>query len=58
MNLSTKINVVTVIDAESTIVYQQVYLNNYDAAHYDFKRQCELHKFDITNGWTAYLKEF
>lgn len=58
MNLSTKINVVTVIDAESMIVYQQVYLNNYDAAHYDFKRQCELHKFDITNGWTAYLKEF
>lgn len=58
MNLSTKINVVTVIDADSMIVYQQVYLNNYDAAHYDFKRQCELHKFDITNGWTAYLKEF
>ncbi|ERK01419.1 hypothetical protein [Segatella salivae] len=58
MNLSTKINVVTVIDTESMIVYQQVYLNNYDAAHYDFKRQCELHKFDITNGWTAYLKEF
>ena len=58
MNLSTKINVVTVIDSESMIVYQQVYLNNYDAAHYDFKRQCELHKFDITNGWTAYLKEF
>ena len=58
MNLSTKINVVTVIDAESMIVYQQVYLTNYDAAHYDFKRHCELHKFDITNGWTAYLKEF
>ncbi|WP_314671399.1 hypothetical protein [Segatella salivae] len=58
MNLSAKVNVVTVIDTESMIVYQQVYLNNYDAAHYDFKRQCELHKFDITKGWTAYLKEF
>ena len=58
MNLSTKINVVTVIDTESMIVYQQVYVNNYDAAHFDFKRQCELHKFDITDGWTAYLKEF
>ena len=56
MNLSTKINVVTVIDAESMIVYQQVYLNNYDAALYDFNRQCKLHKSDITNGWTAHLK--
>lgn len=58
MNLPTRINVVTIVDKDSLIVYQQVYVNNYDAAHFDFKRQCELHKFDITNGWSAYLKEF
>ena len=58
MNLPTRINVVTVIDNESLIVYEQVYVNNYDAAHFDWKRQCELHKCDVTHGWTIYLKEF
>ena len=58
MFLSTKIYVVTVIDTDSRIVCQHVYMNNYDAAHYDLKRQRELHKFDIMKGWTFYLKEF
>lgn len=58
MNLPTRINVVTIVDNDSLIVYQQVYVNNYDAAHFDFNRMCELHKFDISNGWTVSLKEF
>ena len=58
MNLSTSISVVTVIDNKSSIVYQKVYVNNYDAASVDYDRQGELHDYDLAHGWTIHLREF
>lgn len=58
MNLPVKISVVTIVNDESLIVYQQVYVNNPDVARVDFNRQYELHKSDIMSGWNILLRHF
>ena len=44
MNIPTNIQVLTVISSDAIITYQQVYVNNEDAAKYDFEKQTEKHK--------------
>lgn len=55
MNLPLKLYVVTVVDFNCVIVYQQVYVNYYDACA-DWRHQRE----DLYNliGHKVYLKKF
>lgn len=44
MNIPISIQVVTVVSSETGVNYQQVYVNNEDAAQADFDRQKVIHK--------------
>lgn len=58
MNISTVIQVLTVISSDAIIIYQQVYVNNEYAAKADFDRQTSLHKDLMLEGWTVTLRKF
>ena len=58
MNIPIAIHVVTVVSADAMVIYQQVYVNNEDAARADLKRQELTHSDLLLNGGSMLLKRF
>lgn len=58
MNIPISIQVVTVVSSETGVNYQQVYINNEDAAQADFDRQKVIHKDLLLEGWSVSLRRY
>lgn len=58
MNIPTSIKVLTVIAPDAIVIYQQVYVNNDDAATADRDRQVKSHGDLLLNGGMICLKSF
>lgn len=58
MNIPTSIKVLTVVAPDAVVIYQQVYVNNDDAATADRDRQANLHRDLLLNGGMICLKQF
>ena len=58
MNIPTSIKVLTVVAPDAVVIYQQVYVNNDNAATADRDRQANLHRDLLLNGGMICLKQF
>ena len=58
MNIPISVQVVTVVSSETGVNYQQVYVNNEDAAQADFDRQKVIHKNLLLEGWSVSLRRY
>ena len=58
MNIPTIIQVLTVVAPDATVIYQQVYVNNDDAATTDRDRQVKYHRDLLLNGGMICLTQF
>lgn len=58
MNIPTSIKVLTVVAPDTVVIYQQVYVNNDDAATADRDRQVKCHRELLLNGGMICLKQF
>ena len=58
MNVPTSIKVLTVVAPDEIVIYQQVYVNNDDAATADRDRQVKSHRDLLLNGGMICLKSF
>lgn len=58
MNIPTSIKVLTVVAPDAIVIYQQVYVNNDDAATADQDRQVKFHRDLLLNGGMICLKSF
>ncbi len=58
MNIPTSIKVLTVVAPDAVVIYQQVYVNNDNAATADRDRQANLHRDLLLNGGMICLKLF
>lgn len=56
MNITTPIQVVTVITDKSEIAYQHVWVNQNGAAEADYKMQSDYHS--QFKGWKCFIKKF
>ena len=58
MNIPTSIKVLTVVAPDAIVIYQQVYVNNDNAATTDRDRQVKSHRDLLLNGGMICLKSF
>ena len=58
MNIPTSIKVLIVVAPDAVVIYQQVYVNNDNAATADRDRQANLHRDLLLNGGMICLKLF
>ncbi len=58
MNIPTIIQVLTVVSPNATVIYQQVYVNNYYADKADRDSQVRIHKDMLISGGMICLKQF
>ena len=58
MNIPTSIKVLTVVAPDAIVIYQQVYVNNDNAATADQDSQVKFHRDLLLNGGMICLKSF